>query len=84
MRYIHYILLGNKTQSYQIYGENHCITVNIFTKEDLETFPGWCGTRQHEVYCDAALNTKHYGSFINKIVKPELCFRDSYKEVQFI
>ena len=49
MRYIHYILLGNKTQSYQIYGENHCITVNIFTKEDLETFPGWCGTRQHEV-----------------------------------
>ena len=47
MRYIHYILLGNKTQSYQIYGENHRITINVFTKEDLETFPGWCGTRQH-------------------------------------
>ena len=84
MRYIHYILLGNKTQSYQIYGENHCITVNVFTKEDLETFPGWCGTRQHEVYCDAELNTRHYETFINKIVKPELCFKDSNPNIIFI
>ena len=43
MRYIHYILLGNKTQYYQIKSENHRITINVFTKEDLETFPGWCG-----------------------------------------
>ena len=84
MRYIHYILLGNKTQSYQIKGENHCITVNVFTKEDLETFPGWCGARQHEVYCDAALNTRHYKSFINNIVKPELCFRYSNSNIIFI
>ena len=84
MRYIHYILLGNKTQSYQIKGENHYITLNVFTKADLETFPGWCGIRQHEVYCDAALNTRHYESFINNIVKPELCFRDSNSNIIFI
>ena len=47
MRYIHYILLGNKTQSYKTYDKNYCITVSIFTKEDLETFPDWCGARQH-------------------------------------
>ena len=84
MRYIHYILLGNKTQSCQIKGENHCITVNVFTKEDLEIFPGWCGTRQHEVYCDEELHTRHYETFINKIVKPALCFRDSNPNIIFI
>ena len=84
MRYIHYILLGNKTQSYQVNGGNHRITINIFTKEDLETFSGWCGTRQHEVYCDAALNTKHYETFINRIVKPELSFEDSNPNIIFI
>ena len=84
MRYIHYILLGNKTQSYQVNGGNHRITINIFTKEDLETFSGWCGIRQHEIYCDAALNTKHYESFINEIVKPELSFEDSNPNIIFI
>ena len=84
IRYIHYVLLGDKTKIYQIKSNNHKIVVNIFTKEDLDNFTGWCGTRFHEVYCDAELNTKHYDIFLKKILKPELCLKDSYKEIQFI
>lgn len=83
-KYIHYVLLGDKTQTYTIQSENHVITINVFTKEDLENFPGWCGTRQHEVYCDAILNTRHYEDFIKGILKPELCLIDSNPEIYFI
>lgn len=84
MRYIHYILLGDKTENYTIRGKDHRILVSVFAEQDIINFPGWCGTRQHEVYVDGALNRKKYRDFINEIVKPELCFRDSNPSIYFI